>query len=142
VGAVVIRPDPELASRLTTRASLGSSPSTPVHVDEARWVLGRELAEPADAVDGWAPWSSWVAVIGAAPPAQPEEYLTTDQAAARLRVDRDTLDAMFARSPKDLPGSPTHVGRGKVRRHLRWPAAGLTAWAAAYREWERTRGRR
>ena len=49
---------------------------------------------------------------------------------------------MVARAPKNLPGTPTHVGGGKTRRHLRWDGARLHEWAAAYREWEATRGRK
>lgn len=69
------------------------------------------------------------------------EWLTTEEAARKLGIDRDTLDKMVSRAPKSLPGSPTHVGKGKVRRHLRWSAARLFDWASGYDAWERTRGR-
>ncbi len=70
------------------------------------------------------------------------EYLNTADAARRLGIDRGTLDQMVARAPRDLPGGPVHVGEGKARRHLRWPASTLQTWVDAFREFERTRGKR
>jgi hypothetical protein len=69
-------------------------------------------------------------------------WLSTVEAAQQLGISRWTLDVMVARAPKDLPGTPTHVGEGKERRHLRWDGERLHEWAAAYREWETTRRRR
>ena len=75
-----------------------------------------------------------------APPAR--RWLSTVEAAEQLGISRWTLDIMVARAPKHLPGTPTHVGEGKTRRHLRWDGAMLHEWAAAYREWEAARGRK
>lgn len=69
-------------------------------------------------------------------------WLSTVEAAEQLGISRWTLDIMVGRAPKNLPGTPTHVGEGKARRHLRWDGARLHEWAAAYRTWEATRGRR
>jgi hypothetical protein len=60
---------------------------------------------------------------------------TTEEAARRLGVCRDTLDGMLDRAPRDLPGAPVDVGTGKCRRHLRWDLDRVNEWATAYRDW-------
>jgi len=62
-------------------------------------------------------------------------WLTTAAAAARLEIARCTLDEMFARAPKNLPGSPMQIGIGRRRQHLRWDADRLEEWLAAFRSW-------
>lgn len=69
-------------------------------------------------------------------------WLSTSEAAARLGIARSTLDEMLSRSPKDLPGSPVHVGNGSARQHLRWDAGRLQEWLTAYRSWEASSGRK
>lgn len=57
------------------------------------------------------------------------------EAAQRMGISRTTLDAMLARAPSDLPGSPVLVGVGTARRHLRWDEARIEEWLVAYRAW-------
>jgi predicted DNA-binding transcriptional regulator AlpA len=85
---------------------------------------GPNTSEPGDVgreVDGGVAGTTW---------------LSTAEAAERLGMARSTLDEMVAQAPQDLPGSPTQVGVGRRRRHLRWNAGGLEAWVRAYRAWQ------
>lgn len=71
-----------------------------------------------------------------------EGFVSTEKAAQILKIDRSTLDEMVGKAPRELPGAPVHVGEGTERRHLRWEAARLPEWMAAYRAWKATRGKR
>ena len=71
-----------------------------------------------------------------------KRWLSTEEAAKYLGISRWTLDIMVARAPKNLPGTPEHIGSGRQRRHLRWNADKLDEWLGAYRGWEMSRGRR
>jgi hypothetical protein len=73
-------------------------------------------------------------------PAEPV-WCTTEDAARRLGIDRGTLDEMYDRAPKDLPGSPVNVAQGKQRRHLRWNPAELDTWMNAFQTWKKRAGR-
>lgn len=72
-------------------------------------------------------------------PASADRWIDTVEAARRMGMSRTSLDAMMARCPPNLPGSPMRVGTGARRRHLRWDARALDDWLAAYRAW--TEGR-
>ena len=69
--------------------------------------------------------------------APPDELnIDTDEAARRLGVSRERLDAMVTEAPPDLPGSPVNVACGDAkRRRLRWPANRLAEWFSAYGRW-------
>jgi len=69
-------------------------------------------------------------------------WVDTATAARILGVGRTTIDAMVSDAPKDLPGGPVHVGRGGVRRHLRWDLSRIGDWVDAYRAWEASGKRR
>lgn len=72
-------------------------------------------------------------------------WLSTEQAADRMGIARCTLDTMYKKAPKNLPGCPMHVGVGRRAKHLRWDADRVREWLAAYRDWSaqtRTRGPR
>lgn len=58
-----------------------------------------------------------------------EAWLTEREVAARLRICTKTLRRWTEKAPPGLPGEP--VNFGSKRALLRWPAAGVDAWAAA-----------
>jgi hypothetical protein len=60
--------------------------------------------------------------------------LKTAAAAARLGIDRGTLDRFADLAPADLPGAPIQVGIGSTRRHYRYPADTLLDWFRAASE--------
>ncbi len=61
--------------------------------------------------------------------------LSTAEAASRLGLSRDALDAMRLRSAGwRLPGAPTRAGVGETRGHWDWREDLLLAWHHAYTE--------
>lgn len=67
----------------------------------------------------------------AAEAAPAPQWLSTQEAAELLGVNRKTLDGL-ARGNLDVPGGPVVVG-GSKRKHLRWPATGIDGWFSAVR---------
>jgi hypothetical protein len=61
----------------------------------------------------------------------PSRWLSTQEAADLLGVNRKTLDGL-ARGNLDVAGGPVVVG-GRKRIHLRWPTTGLETWLGAVR---------
>ncbi len=61
--------------------------------------------------------------------------LSTAEAATRLGLSRDALDAMRLRSAGwRLPGAPTRAGVGQTRGHWDWQEDLLLVWHRAYTE--------
>ncbi len=67
--------------------------------------------------------------------------ISTAEAAARMGISRWSLDQMVAKAPRNLPGAPTHIGKGTAARHLRWNPDQLATWLESYRDHERSRGK-
>ena len=70
------------------------------------------------------------------------EWIDRPEAARRLGVHVQTLDALINGTPRTLPGAPTIVGHGGKRRHYRFHADSLAEWAAAARDYRARTGRR
>ncbi|MEQ1569885.1 MAG: hypothetical protein ABMA64_29900 [Myxococcota bacterium] len=67
---------------------------------------------------------------------KPESWVSTDEAAAILGVDRVTLDKMAGKAPPDLPGAPLDVSHCTHRRWRWWDPSRLPSWASAYQVWK------
>ena len=66
--------------------------------------------------------------------------ISTDEAARRLGVSRDTIDRMIAEAPADLAGGPVDIGSLTSKKHRwLWDADRLPEWWDAYGRWRATR---
>lgn len=124
------------------RATLAQAPDALVSLDEAADGLPGDPAANASwiaaRVDSIAEIAGtrvyrWRDVVAALDADRSVQWLTSDEVAVRFDVSRMTLDAMVGHAPRDLPGAPVQVGRGKKRAHLRWDAARIDDWLKAFR---------